>query len=172
MEGESPIEIIVASSLWGDEEANETRFDALIERVATAVLADAGAAGLVAIQLTDDAGIRSLNKQFLGKDKPTNVLSFPAAPMPGYHMPGSNLPSSDMLLGDIAIAYETVTREAQDEDKHFEDHLSHLVVHGLLHLLGEDHATTADAERMESREIAILATLGIADPYRNTDPVS
>jgi probable rRNA maturation factor len=159
-EGESPIEIIVASSLWGDEEANETRFSGLITQAASAALGNASST--VAIQLTDDNGIRILNRQFRGKDKPTNVLSFPAPAMPG-HAP---------VLGDIAIAFETVAREAKDEDKRFEDHLAHLVIHGLLHLLGEDHETAAEAERMEAREIRLLATLGIADPYRNTELTS
>jgi probable rRNA maturation factor len=159
-EGESPVEIIVASPLWGDEEANETAYSAVIERAALAVLDPA--AGLVAIQLTDDAGIRALNRQFRSKDKATNVLSFPAPPMLG----------GEAMLGDIAIAFETVASEAQDEDKRFEDHLAHLVVHGLLHLLGEDHETAAEAERMEAREVALLARLGIADPYRNTELAS
>jgi probable rRNA maturation factor len=116
--------------------------------------------GAVAILLTDDATIRDLNRRFLGKDKPTNVLSFPASSMPG--MPET--------LGDIAIAYETVEREAREEGKAFGDHLAHLAVHGVLHLLGEDHQTEEQAERMEAAERRILHALGIADPYRDTIP--
>ncbi len=111
----------------------------------------------VSILLTDDATVRSLNASWRGQDKPTNVLSFPA-------VRPSELPTAPML-GDIALARETVEREAADEGKSVDDHLVHLVVHGFLHLLGYDHLDDAEAERMESRERAILASLGVADPY-------
>ena len=113
----------------------------------------------VSLLLADDAAVKALNRDFRGKDKPTNVLSFPAAAQPG--VPGSR------LLGDIALAYETVAREAEEEGKAFEDHATHLVVHGVLHLLGYDHELEAQAQIMEALEVKALATLGIADPYRD-----
>jgi probable rRNA maturation factor len=115
-----------------------------------------------------DAGIRTLNNNWRGLDKPTNVLSFPALPPTGPVGPDD----PPRMLGDIAIAYETTRREADDEQKPFEHHLSHLAVHGYLHLLGYDHENDADAETMESLETEILAQLGIPDPYadRDSDP--
>lgn len=110
----------------------------------------------VSLLLTDDAAIRRLNKEFRGLDKPTNVLSFPAASLPGDPEPS---------LGDIALACETCTREAEAEGKTLVDHLSHLVVHGVLHLLGHDHEDAAEAEAMEAMETRVLAAIGIADPY-------
>ena len=111
------------------------------------------AAGALTILLADDAALRRLNREFRGKDKPTNVLSFPAAPNPEGH------------LGDIAIAYGVTAREAAEGGKSFADHATHLAVHGVLHLLGYDHETEAEAAIMEPLETAILAELGIADPY-------
>lgn len=111
----------------------------------------------LSLLLTDDARIRIVNRDWRGFDKATNVLSFPAAPPERI--------AQSPVLGDIVLAYETVAREAQAEGKPLADHLSHLVIHGLLHLLGEDHETDAEAERMERLEIAALARLGIADPY-------
>lgn len=109
----------------------------------------------ISILLTDDAAIRKLNAQWRGKDEATNVLSFPS---PG---PIETRPS----LGDIAIAYETCEREAGAELKTFQAHVTHLVVHGFLHLVGFDHEAESDAVRMEAMERAILAALGISDPY-------
>ena len=111
-------------------------------------------AGL-AIVLTDDSAIRALNREWRGLDAPTNVLSFPAkTSCAGAH-----------LLGDIVIAYQTVAREARAEEKPFAHHLAHLAVHGYLHLLGYDHDSHRKAQRMERLEIAILAKLGVPDPY-------
>lgn len=107
----------------------------------------------IAILLADDATLQRLNAQFRGQDKPTNVLSFPA----GAGMEG--------FLGDVALGLETCTREALKDNKTIADHLTHLVIHGTLHLLGYDHETEAEAETMENTERAILAKLGIADPY-------
>jgi probable rRNA maturation factor len=115
----------------------------------------------IAVVLTNDAEIQALNRQWRGQDKPTNVLSFPAPPIKEKGQP--------RLLGDIVIAYETTAREAQNEGKLLADHLSHLAVHGLLHLLGHDHETEAEAEAMEHEERSILARLGIADPYAARD---
>lgn len=119
--------------------------------------------GAVTVVLTDDAEIKVLNNDWRGFDKPTNVLSFPAAPVP------ESLPGSEPQLGDVIIAYETVKREAAEEGKSFADHLSHLAIHGYLHLIGYDHDTDAKAEIMEGLERKALASLGIADPYDNDD---
>ncbi len=111
----------------------------------------------VAVSLADDARVREANRDFRGKDAPTNVLSFPAAPPERI--------GSSPFLGDVILAYETLEKEAALEGKRIEDHLAHLVVHGLLHLIGYDHMTDDEAERMERLETAILASLAIADPY-------
>ena len=109
------------------------------------------------ILLTDDAAVRELNRQWRGKDNPTNVLSFPA------DLP--SVPGEPRHLGDIALAYETVFREAETEGKTVANHMAHLVVHGLLHLLGYDHEQDDEAEAMEAAELAALDALGIANPY-------
>lgn len=111
----------------------------------------------LSVLLTDDASVRTLNRDWRGKDSPTNVLSFPA------EMPA--IPGEPDFLGDVALARETLEREAALDGKTLDDHLSHLVVHGVLHLLGYDHLETAEAEEMESTETRILAGLGVADPY-------
>jgi probable rRNA maturation factor len=115
------------------------------------------------VHLADDAHIRALNSQWRGLDKPTNVLSFPAADPARL--------GEARLLGDIVLAYETVAREAEDEGKPLADHYRHLVVHGFLHLLGFDHETEAEAQAMEAMETRILARLGVADPYRANELV-
>ena len=107
----------------------------------------------VVILLTSDAEVATLNQQFRAKPGPTNVLSFPAPPNPEDH------------LGDIALAYGVCAREAAEQGKTLAAHLQHLVAHGVLHLLGYDHQTEAEAEAMEALERAILAGIGIADPY-------
>ena len=105
----------------------------------------------LSLVLTDDAAIRVLNRDWRGKDRPTNVLSFASG--------------EAMLPGDVVLAYETVTREALEQGTSVADHLRHLIVHGVLHLLGHDHEGDSDAERMEALETRILAGLGVADPY-------
>lgn len=150
-------DILVTAACWQAEPAAETLVQRAIEAAAQQAGTSAEAAE-VAIVLTDDSGIRTLNRDWRGIDKPTNVLSFPAALPPA----GSKEPRP---LGDIAIAYETTRREAESENKPFAHHLSHLAVHGFLHLVGYDHETDADAERMEALEREILASLGVPDPY-------
>jgi probable rRNA maturation factor len=110
------------------------------------------------ILLTSDAEIQTLNKQWRGLDKSTNVLSFPSPRMP--------VPDGEVAhLGDIVLAWGTVAQEARDAGKPLADHLMHLVVHGTLHLLGFDHENDLDAETMEDKEKVILAGLGLANPY-------
>jgi probable rRNA maturation factor len=117
----------------------------------------------LAVVLTDDAEQQRLNRAYRGLDRPTNVLAFPAW-QPGAPV----LPNGEILLGDVVLAFETVEREAAEQDKPFADHFRHLIVHGVLHLLGHDHLSETEAEAMESLEAAILATLGVPDPYRDT----
>ena len=137
----------------------------LVEAAARLALtrSEAPAPLVVDITLTDDAAQQTLNRTWRGQDMPTNVLAFPAADPADFRPPG--LP---LLLGDVVLAYETVAREAAEQQKPLADHLRHLVVHGVLHLLGYDHLAESDAAAMEAREIAILAGLGVPDPYRDT----
>jgi probable rRNA maturation factor len=140
--------------------------EAIARRAGLAAIAaeDGDPQAAVAVLLTDDAAMQRLNSTFRGKDKPTNVLSFPAPPMP------SGMGDAESLfLGDLALGYETCAAEALAEGKSLGDHLAHLVVHGVLHLMGYDHETEAEAEEMEERERVILASLGIADPYAGAE---
>jgi len=133
--------------------------------------------GLVPTQFTvsilacDDARIATLNAEFRGKSSPTNVLSWPSeersAATPGEmpYLPAPNPVGLPEELGDIALAYETCAREAAEAGKPLDHHMTHLIVHGLLHLLGFDHETDADAELMEGVESRVLARLGVPDPY-------
>jgi len=122
-----------------------------------------GRAAEVSIALTTDRAIRKLNALYRNKDKPTNVLSFPANDATAL---GGSV---GLILGDVVIAYGTVVGEAQEAGKSLKDHLSHMVVHGVLHLLGYDHETAPDAETMESLETKILSKMGVPDPYSDTD---
>jgi probable rRNA maturation factor len=163
-------EVLVVAECWQSEPDAE----AVIQRaVATAaeivdsgLHADLGEAEL-AVMLTDDSGIRTLNNNWRGIDKPTNVLSFPALPPTG----GGGPDDAPRMLGDIAIAYQTTRAEADDEQKPFDHHLSHLAVHGFLHLIGYDHEKDDDAEAMEALETEILAQLGIPDPYADRNGI-
>jgi probable rRNA maturation factor len=109
--------------------------------------------------LTDDAEMRTLNRTWRGKDASTNVLSFPAGE------PRGETPGEPCALGDVVLAAETVLTEADAQGVEAADHVAHLVVHGMLHLLGFDHEREADTLRMEALETKVLAGLGIADPY-------
>lgn len=116
------------------------------------------------VALSDDASVRKLNAAYRGKDKATNVLSFPAG-----ERADTDGSSRARPLGDIVLALETVLAEAAEQEKPVADHFQHLVVHGTLHLLGFDHETEDDAAGMEGLEIEILASLGIGDPYAGTE---
>jgi probable rRNA maturation factor len=147
------LDISVPSPLW----RRLPRARPIARETIAAAAAESGGPsdGDVSLCLADDAALRVLNLSWRGIDKPTNVLSFPAAP----GRPG------DATLGDIALAYETLAREAEDLGVSLADHYRHLLVHGFLHLIGYDHETDAEAERMEALETRILTRLGVADPY-------
>src|SRR5882724_1878011 len=157
-------EVLVVADCWQSEPDAESVIHRAIAIAAEIVDAGLGEAEL-AVMLTDDAGIRTLNSNWRGIDKPTNVLSFPALPPTGPSGPDD----APRMLGDIAIAYETTRKEADDEQKPFDHHLSHLAVHGFLHLIGYDHEKDDDAETMEALEQKILAQLGIPDPYADRE---
>jgi probable rRNA maturation factor len=144
------IDVEIEAEAWTRELADA---EALVARAAQAVLDHQRQPGGATVLLTDDATVQDLNARFRGQDKPTNVLSFPTAPNPEHH------------LGDIALACETCAREADEQGKTLAAHLQHLVAHGVLHLLGYDHMTDAEAEEMEGLEREVLASLGITDPY-------
>lgn len=119
----------------------------------------------LAIVLGDDRFVQALNRDYRGRDEPTDVLSFPAWE-PGEAKGGPPLPAGAALaLGDVVVAYETAARQAAEQGKRVQDHLCHLVVHGVLHLLGYGHDSEEEARAMEALEVAALAGLGIADPY-------
>ena len=153
------IDIIVDASNEAAWNRAVPKLEAQVRRAARAALRTAKpmpGRGQMTVRLSGDRDVRRLNHDFRGKDKPTNVLSFPSGDAVG--------PRGTLLLGDIVIAYGTVAREAAAQGKTIRDHLLHLVVHGVLHLLGHDHQRAADAVRMERIETALLADFGIADP--------
>jgi probable rRNA maturation factor len=157
-------EVLVVAECWQAEPEAEAIIQRAIEAAVGLADADVGEAEL-AVMLTDDAGIRTLNNNWRGIDKPTNVLSFEALQPSGDSGPDD----APRMLGDIAIAYQTTRKEADDEHKPFDHHLSHLAVHGFLHLIGYDHENDTDAETMEALETEILAQLGIPDPYADRE---
>lgn len=150
------IDITLEHDAW----ASMGDIDGLVERAVNAAVAEGGvkiAAGIeLSVVLCDDPFIQILNRDWREKDKPTNVLSFPADPS-----------ARDMTLGDIVIAYETTAKEAAREAKTLPEHFTHLVVHGTLHLLGYDHESDDDADVMERLEIRALMRLGIGSPYED-----
>ena len=163
-------DVNVAADAW-DREAVTAAF---VDRIAKAAWSNlpsepgntAEAPVSFGLLLADDAAVRELNASFRGQDKPTNVLSFPAGDDGLVHEPGAA-----RHLGDIALGFETVAREASETGRSMADHTAHLIVHGLLHVLGYDHQTDDEAEAMEGLETQILAELGIDDPYQGTEPV-
>ena len=147
---------------------------AAVERTPHGELAATAAAVEVSVRLTSDDEVHALNRQYRGKDAPTNVLSFPMV-QPDLldtvtlnlyaENGGASTTGGEVLLGDIVLAYSVCAREAADRGVSLTEHATHLVVHGVLHLLGYDHQTDEDAEAMEAIERDALATLGFADPY-------
>ena len=133
-----------------------------------ASLADAAPLVEIAVRLTDDAEVHTLNRDFRGKDKPTNVLSFPQV-QDDLLETLSNSDDGEILLGDIVLARETCAREAEEKGISITDHATHLIVHGTLHLVGYDHMDDASATAMEAIEVKALASLGIANPYADLD---
>ena len=142
------IEVEIEADAWT---AALPEAETVVRRAATAALGTV--VGDVVVLLTDDGAVRDLNARFRDKDRSTNVLSFPAPETAEPH------------LGDIVLAYGVCADEAAAQGKSLADHLSHLVVHGVLHLLGRDHEDDAEAEEMEAEEREILAGIGVADPY-------
>jgi probable rRNA maturation factor len=160
---ELDIDILRKSAAWDSVPIT----DAMLSRAAIAAFAAAAAAEgqathEVTLVLTDDAEMRELNRVWRGNDASTNVLSFPSGESQG----------DPLLLGDVVLACETVEREAKLQGIGTPDHAAHLVVHGLLHLLGHDHLNEDEALKMETLETEILASLGIADPYADTGPAA
>ena len=164
------VAVVVESDAWQEIAGLEQAIvDAARRAFRAADAAPAGARG-VTVALLDDAEVRRLNGQFRSQDKPTNVLSFPVLATDVSSSAGTLLgddldDDAEQTIGDIALAYETVAREAAEGRIAPIDHVRHLVVHGVLHLLGYDHETDAEAERMEALETHILTAMGIADPY-------
>lgn len=144
------IDIEVEDPAWSGALADAEN---LVRQAAGAALAHEGCALGLTVLLTDDVSVRELNARFRDKDSATNVLSFPAPPNPEDH------------LGDIALAFGVCAREATEQGKPLAHHLQHLTVHGVLHLLGYDHIGDDEAEAMEGLERAVLAGLGLPDPY-------
>jgi probable rRNA maturation factor len=152
------IDVLVESPRWRAVPTAQRT----VRRAIAAAAARKTSGSELSIVLTDDAAMRTLNRRWRGKNRPTNVLSFPA----GESKPQRGRPRH---LGDIVIAYETTAREAIGESKPFAHHLAHLTVHGFLHLLGYDHDKNDDAEKMERLERTILKRIGIPDPYAMRD---
>ena len=152
------IDIHMQSPLWEAQPlAEKTVRTAIFEAASTLSTPECE----VSIVLTDDSAVAKLNRDWRGIDKPTNVLSFPAS----RHKAGDG----GRLLGDIVIAYETLERECDDENRIFLYHLAHLAVHGFLHLVGYDHGTDMQAEEMERLESKIMIRLNMPDPYLSRD---
>ncbi|MDW4498681.1 rRNA maturation RNase YbeY [Sulfitobacter sp. D35] len=165
----SLVEVVFEDARWRD-----AALVALAERAVQATLTHLGQDGgttEIALLACDDARIADLNAEFRDKPSPTNVLSWPAQDL-AAEKPGARPtrpeadPDGTVELGDIALAWETCNREAREQGKAVADHVTHLVVHGVLHLLGYDHVHDADAELMEATETEILGKMGLDDPYR------
>ena len=159
MSGELTIEVACSSKAWAGALPDA---EAVARRAADATWTAAGdGAAELSILLSGDTEVQTLNRDYRAEDKPTNVLSFPAGDEDAVGRP--------RLLGDVVLALETIEREAAAQSKPLADHLGHLTVHGVLHLLGHDHKAETQAIAMEALETEILSGLGIADPYAATD---
>ena len=162
------VEIDIINEGWGDDAAWEARAEqACAATLAATPFADAFNSGAeLCIRLSTDEEVHALNRDWRDKDKPTNVLSFPQLEATDLSaLLSSQSPGQPVLLGDIILARETCEREASDKAVPYEAHATHLVVHGLLHLLGYDHMTDEDAQMMESIERHVMAHLRLHDPY-------
>ncbi|WP_068311112.1 rRNA maturation RNase YbeY [Polycladidibacter hongkongensis] len=158
------LDILIEDENWpGADELDKLARAAIDKAVAISSL-EYAANSEISLVFTNDNAVQKLNNQWRGKNKPTNVLSFPGDE-------GEYLPYGP-LLGDIVIARETVEREAAELDTPFSHHLTHLIVHGTLHLFGYDHQISEEAEEMEGEERKILAALGIPDPYKDAPLVA
>ena len=161
-------------ALDADEEWDSSRpWAPLVRKATEAAIAESAFPDLamtgrpveISVCLTNDEHVRALNAKWRGKDKTTNVLSFPMAET--YELQDENVAQKELLLGDIILAHGVCEAEAGEKGVPFEDHAAHLLVHGTLHLLGYDHLHDSDAAEMETREIRALARLGIANPYEH-----
>jgi probable rRNA maturation factor len=154
-----PVSVDIDRKAWRGLAAPERLTRTAVSAALKTVGLDARRA-LLSVVLTDDATVRGLNRRWRRLDRPTNVLSFPQRPPPRS--------STLRLLGDVVLAGGVVDREAREQKKTLAEHAAHLIIHGVLHLLGHDHHRRSDATRMERLEIEALAALGIADPYRRS----
>lgn len=155
---------------WPDdldwEERARQAVEAALVLTPYAAIGDAAPLVEVAVRLTDDSEVHQLNRDFRGKDKPTNVLSFPQYE-PEEFASLSNTDDGEILVGDIVLARETCAREAEEKGISITDHATHLIVHGLLHLVGYDHMDDTSANAMEALEVKALASLGLGNPYED-----
>jgi probable rRNA maturation factor len=152
-------DVIVEDDAWGAAERLERLVVRAVDAAAEVAALPVPPGAELSVVFTDDARVRALNRDYRGKDAPTNVLSFPPGPVP----------PTTPLVGDVVLARETVEAEAASAGIWRDDHVTHLVVHGLLHLFGYDHVEDDAAEAMEATERAVLARLGLPDPYRDGD---
>jgi probable rRNA maturation factor len=155
------VDIIVTAPCWEQQAGLEELTQSTVRECVALSGARLARDCELSVNFTDDATIRELNAQWRGIDKPTNVLSF--------ETPGPL--AKRLALGDIVIAHETVIREAEEQDKSFTAHLTHLIIHGFLHLIGYDHQTPREADEMEELERRIASALGLSDPYEGSEPV-
>jgi probable rRNA maturation factor len=154
---------------WPDagwEDLAQRAAQAAIAASPQAALAETAATIEIAVRLTSDDEVQTLNRQYRQQDKPTNVLSFPMV-QPDLVESLGNTDDGEILLGDIVLAHGVCAREAADKAVSLEDHAAHLIVHGVLHLLGHDHMNDVDADAMEAIERAAMASLGLHDPYQD-----
>lgn len=162
----SPVEIEISREAGDWPDGIEAPIRQAAEEALAAAFAPEDGPAELSIVLADDPFVQTLNRDYRGKDAPTNVLSFAFGD--DEDEPEGD-PDAPVLLGDVILSYDTLLREANEQGKPFAHHLAHLVVHGVLHLLGYDHIEDAEADEMEGLETAILARLTIPDPYHMDD---